>query len=111
MKKYLALFILSALFLSALTGCNRALRRASDSQQPAQPTTQDTIPVTFTSIPGAEASATQPAPTEIPTTQPTDTIVPTLAVSQSDVIANQLDTLLGQFNTQLQTVDTIPETP
>ncbi|MBL8080750.1 MAG: hypothetical protein JNM55_22450 [Anaerolineales bacterium] len=112
MKKFLTLALFSILVLSALTGCNRSLRRDSNSQQPDQPTQAVQPAVTQpTSAPALEATATQLAATEVPTVQPTDTVVPTVAISQSDIVADQLDALLGQFNSELQTVDTIPETP
>ena len=112
MKKYLTLSLFSILVLSALTGCNRSLRRDSNSQQPDQPTQAFQPAVTQpTSASALEATATQLAATEVPTVQPADTIVPTVAISQSDIVADQLDALLGQFNSELQTVDTIPETP
>ena len=103
MKKYLTLTLFSIILLSALTGCNRSLRRDSNSQSPDQPTQ---------AVQPAVAESTTPlAATEVPTIQPTDTVVPTVAISQSDIVADQLDALLGQFNSELQTVDTIPETP
>lgn len=112
MKKHLTLALFSIFILSTLTGCNRSLRRDSNSQ-PSDQQTQAFQPAVNepTSAPALEATATQLAATEVPTVQPTDTVVPTVAISQSDITADQLDALLGQFNSELQTVDTIPETP
>jgi hypothetical protein len=112
MKKFLIFSLIAILFLFALTGCNRNLRRDQTPQEPVQPAVQATLVEPPTLVPTIEATATQvPAPTETLTAQPTDTVEPTQGISQSDTIANQLDSILNQFNTQLQGVDTIPETP
>jgi hypothetical protein len=108
MKKYLLIFIL---LLSMLTACNRSLRRDQNAVQNTPTAIQETAVAESTPTAIIEATATQAIPTDVPTIQPTDTPVPTIGVSQSDVITNQLDALLGQFNSELQTVDTIPETP
>ncbi len=108
MKKYL---LISILLLSMLTACNRDLRRDQNAVQNTPSAIQESTVAESTPTGVIEATATQLIPTDIPTIQPTDTPVPIIGVSQSNVITNQLDTLLGQFNTELQTVDTIPETP
>lgn len=108
MKKYL---LISILLLSMLTACNRGLRRDQNAVPNTPSDIQETIVVESTPTVVVEATATQLIPTEIPTIQPADTPIPTVGVSQSEVITNQLDALLGQFNSELQTVDTIPETP
>ncbi len=112
MKKYLTHLLFSFLLLSALTSCNRSLRRDSNSE-PTDQTAQDvsTSAAESMSVPVIESTATQSISTEVSTVQPTDTVVPTVAVSQSDIMADQLDILLGQFDRELQAVDIIPETP
>jgi outer membrane lipopolysaccharide assembly protein LptE/RlpB len=107
MKKILFFSLTAILFLSVLTGCSRNLRR----DQTPQPEAPATLAGTNISVPTEAATVTQALPSETPTVQPTDTSVPTLAISQSNTIANQLDSMLNQFDTQLQGVDTIPETP
>jgi hypothetical protein len=108
MKKYL---LISILLLSMLTACNRTLRRDQNTSQSTPSAIQETLLVESTPTAVIEATATPLIPTDVPTIQPTDTPVPTVGISQSDTITNQLDALLGQFNSELQTVDTIPETP
>ncbi len=111
MKKTFIFSLTAVLFLSALTGCCRNRRREQTPQDTAQPAAQATLEVPPTSAPVVEATASQAPPTDVPTVQPIDTVAPTQGASQSDAIADQLDTLLGQFDSQLQSVDTIPETP
>lgn len=111
MKKMLIFPLTAVLVLSMLTGCNRNLRRDQTPQESTQPVLQATDVIPPTSAPVLEATAIQNLPTEAATTQPTATLPPTLGVSESDIIANQLNSLLGQFDIQLQSVDTIPENP
>jgi len=110
MKKIFTFSLAAALFLSILTGCNRNLRRDLGSTQPAVESTLAVPPTLIPSIEAAATVATAP-PTEISTIQPADTIAPTQGTSKSNAISDQLDSLLNQLDTQLQSVDTIPETP
>jgi hypothetical protein len=108
MKKYL---LISILLLCMLTACNRTLRRDQNTSQSTPSAIQETTPVESMPAVVVEATETQVISTDIPAIPPTNTLVPTVGVSQSETITNQLDALLGQFNSELQIVDTIPETP
>jgi outer membrane lipopolysaccharide assembly protein LptE/RlpB len=111
MKKILLFSLAATLVLSVLTGCSRNVRRDQTLQESTQPAGQTTLAVTETSVPTEAATVTQARPSETPTVQPTDTSAPSLAISQSTTIESQLDSMLNQIDTQLQGVDTIPETP
>ena len=113
MKKIFTFSLAAAALLSILTGCARNLRRDLGSQGSTQPIIASTLAVPPTLIPSIEAAATVATapPTEISTIQPADTIAPTQGTSKSNAISDQLDSLLNQLDTQLQSVDTIPETP
>jgi hypothetical protein len=105
MKRYLALSLAGLLLLVFATGCTRGNRNFQGNQ-----------PGGF-SASGSSASAVTSAQSTLaatePPAQPTVTVTPTQAArsTPSGQIGNQLDDALNQLDQQLNSVDTLDDTP
>ena len=104
MKRYLTLSLAGLLLLVFATGCARGNRNFQGNQ-----------PGGFSASAVTSAQPTLTA-TELPTqapVQPTVTARPTLAAQStpSDQIGSQLDDALNQLDQQLNSVDTLDDTP